>query len=203
MYYNIVLNFDLGYCNHIINIYNIKCSYNIEELEVRYMKNKKLYLFITIMMMIVLSSCGTGVSRNNPEGWINDDTFRVMGMGSPSEDIDVDDKFRREVVSRQAAELDAKNKIVAKIVGSYVESLSSTEKGMIDEYVIQERVAGRVRGVSIVESKWDSKQNCTVVAELYSKGLKKQMDNLISKYLQEVGMQYTAEDVAGIVRTRE
>ena len=24
MYYNIVLNFDLGYCNHIINIYNIK-----------------------------------------------------------------------------------------------------------------------------------------------------------------------------------
>ena len=54
MYYNIVLNFDLGYCNHIINIYNIKCSYNIEELEVRYMKNKKLYLFITIMMMIVL-----------------------------------------------------------------------------------------------------------------------------------------------------
>ena len=194
MYYNIVLNFDLGYCNHIINIYNIKCSYNIEELEVRYMKNKKLYLFITVMMMIVLSSCGTG---------INDDTFRVMGMGSPSEDIDVDDKFRREVASRQAAELDAKNKIVAKIVGSYVESLSSTEKGMIDEYVIQERVAGRVRGVSIVESKWDSKQNCTVVAELYSKGLKKQMDNLISKYLQEVGMQYTAEDVAGRIRTAE
>ena len=92
------------------------------------MKNKQLYLIITIMMMIVLSSCGTGVSRNNPEGWINDDTFRVMGMGSPSEDIDTDDKFRREVASRQAAELDAKNKIVAKIVGSYVESLSSTEK---------------------------------------------------------------------------
>lgn len=28
MYYNIVLNFDLDYCNHIINIYNIKYSYN-------------------------------------------------------------------------------------------------------------------------------------------------------------------------------
>ena len=203
MYYNIVLNFDLGYCNHIINIYNIRYSYIMKELEVHYMKNKQLYLIITIMMMIVLSSCGTGVSRNNPEGWINDDTFRVMGMGSPSEDIDVDDKFRREVASRQAAELDAKNKIVAKIVGSYVESLSSTEKGMIDEYVIQERVAGRIRGVSVIETKWDSKQNCTVVAELYSKGLKNQMDSLISKYLKEVGMQYTAQDIAGKVQTYE
>ena len=79
-----ILNFDLHYCNHIINIYNIRYSYIMKELEVHYMKNKQLYLIITMMMMIVLSSCGTGVSRNNPEGWINDDTFRVMGMGSPS-----------------------------------------------------------------------------------------------------------------------
>ncbi len=98
---------------------------------------------------------------------------------------------------------DAKNKIVAKIAGSYIESLSSTEKGMIDEYVIQERVAGRIRGISVIETKWDSKQNCTVVAELYSKGLKNQMDSLISKYLKEVGMQYTAQDIAGKVQTYE
>ena len=74
---------------------------------------------------------------------------------------------------------------------------------MIDEYVIQERVGGRIRGASVVESKWDSQQNCTVVMELYSKGLKKQMDALVTKYLNEVGMQYTAQDVAGMVRTRE
>lgn len=158
---------------------------------------KKLYI---LLISVLLISCGTGVSKKNPEGWINKDTFRVMGMGSPS---DTNDKFRREVTSKQAAELDAKNKIVAKIAGSYIESLSSTEKGMIDEYVIQERVAGRIRGLSIVETKWDSKQNCTVVAELYSKGLKNQMDSLISKYLKEVGMQYTAQDVAGKVQTYE
>ena len=143
---------------------------------------KKLYI---LLISVLLISCGTGVSKKNPEGWINKDTFRVMGMGSPSDTID------------------AKNKIVAKIAGSYIESLSSTEKGMIDEYVIQERVAGRIRGLSIVETKWDSKQNCTVVAELYSKGLKNQMDSLISKYLKEVGMQYTAQDVAGKVQTYE
>ncbi len=152
---------------------------------------KKLYI---LLISVLLISCGTGVSKKNPEGWINKDTFRVMGMGSPSDTI---------VTSKQAAELDAKNKIVAKIAGSYIESLSSTEKGMIDEYVIQERVAGRIRGLSIVETKWDSKQNCTVVAELYSKGLKNQMDSLISKYLKEVGMQYTAQDVAGKVQTYE
>ncbi len=163
---------------------------------------KKIFnIAFALSAIIFMISCGTGVSRNRPEGWINDDTFRVMGMGSPSRDVD--DKFRRELVSKQAAELDAKNKIAAKIVGSYIESLSSTEKGMIDEYVIQERVAGRIRGTSVVETKWDSQQNCTVVMELYSKGLKKQMDSLVSKYLNEVGMQYTAQDVAGMVRTYE
>lgn len=163
---------------------------------------KRFCILLTLISALVIS-CGTGVSKKNPEGWVNNDTFRVMGMGSPSDDIDANDKFRREVTSKQAAELDAKNKIVSKIAGSYVESLSSTEKGMIDEYVIQERVAGRIRGVSIVETKWDSKQNCTVVAELYARGLKNQMDSLISKYLQEVGMQYTAQDIAGKVQTYE
>ena len=106
---------------------------------------KKILIIIFISSLLFITSCGTGISKNNPEGWINNDTFRVMGMGSPSKDIS--DKFRREVNAKQAAELDGKNKIAAKIVGSYIESLSSTEKGMIDEYVIQERVAGRVRGL--------------------------------------------------------
>ena len=99
--------------------------------------------------------------------------------------------------------MDGKNKIVAKIVGSYIESLSSTEKGMIDEYTIQERVAGRVRGLSVIESKWDSSQNCTVVMELYGKNLKQRIDELVVQYLNEVGMQYTAQDIAGMVRTYE
>ena len=161
---------------------------------------KKLFICITAAIVsLFIISCGTGVSKNRPEGWVNDNTFRVLGMGTPSDDIT--DKFRREVSAKQAAELDGKNKIVAKIVGSYVESLSSAEKGMIDEYVIQERVAGRVRGLSVVESKWDSQQNCTVVMELYSKNLKSKIDTLISQYLNEVGMQYTAQDVAGMVET--
>ncbi|MDO6992744.1 hypothetical protein Q5M87_01860 [Brachyspira innocens] len=162
------------------------------------MKKILIGIFSSVLLISILS-CGTGVSKSSPEGWINDDTFRVMGMGVPSDGET--DKFRREVEAKQAAELDGKNKVVAKIVGSYIESLSSTEKGMIDEYVIQERVAGRVRGLSVVESKWDSKQNCTVVMELYSKGLKSKMDSLVSQYLNEVGMQYTAQDVAGMVRT--
>ncbi|EKV57864.1 hypothetical protein A966_03076 [Brachyspira hampsonii 30446] len=164
------------------------------------MKFIKLFIIVLMFSLLVIS-CGSGVSKTRPEGWINDDTFRVMGMGSPAKDIDSDDKFRRELTSKQAAELDAKNKIVSRIVGSYIESLSSTEKGMIDEYVIQERVAGRIRGASVVETQWDSQQNCTVVMELYSKGLKKQVDALITKYLNEVGMQYTAQDVAGMVET--
>ncbi|MEI0477629.1 hypothetical protein [Brachyspira pulli] len=161
---------------------------------------KKLSIILIVITIIILS-CSKGVSRNKPEGWVNDNTFRVLGLGSPSDDTR--DKFRREVEAKQAAELDGKNKIVAKIVGSYIESLSSTEKGMIDEYTIQERVAGRVRGLSVIESKWDSSQNCTVVMELYGKNLKQRIDELVVQYLNEVGMQYTAQDIAGMVRTYE
>ena len=58
-------------------------------------------------------------------------------MGSPADDIDFTDKFRRQITSKQAAEMDGKNK----------------------------------------------------------------MDTLISQYLNEVGMQYTAQDAAGMVKT--
>lgn len=158
------------------------------------MKNIMLSIMLVIAGIMVIS-CGNGVSKSKPEGWINEDTFRVMGMGVPSDDIT--EKFQREITAKQAAELDAKNKIVSKIVGSYVESLSASEKGMLNENVIQERVAGRIRGVSVIETKWDGKQNCTVVSEVYSKGLKKQMDELMKQYLKEVGLQSTAEDVVG------
>ncbi|MBW5390370.1 hypothetical protein E6A51_09265, partial [Brachyspira hampsonii] len=72
------------------------------------MKFIKLFIIVLMFSLLVIS-CGSGVSKTRPEGWINDDTFRVMGMGSPAEDIDSDDKFRRELTSKQAAELDAKN----------------------------------------------------------------------------------------------
>lgn len=155
-------------------------------------------IIISALIIAVFTvSCGKGVSKTSPEGWINEDTFRVMGMGVPDDNIT--EKFQREITAKQAAELDAKNKIVAKIVGSYIESLTASEKGMINENIIQERVKGRVRGVTIIESKWDSKQNCTVIAEVATKGLKKQVDELIKKYFNEVGMQDTAEDVVGRV----
>lgn len=144
----------------------------------------KRYIISMLVCSIILVSCGTGVSKTSPEGWIDNDTFRVMGMGKAPEGMT--DKFQREITSRKAAELDAKNRIVSKIVGSYIDSRSSTEMGVINEAVIKEVVSGRIRGVSIVQSKWDSKQNSTVVLELKSKNLKGEMDKLIESYLDEV-----------------
>ena len=52
---------------------------------------KKLYI---LLISVLLISCGTGVSKKNPEGWINKDTFRVMGMGSPSDTIQKRSDFK-------------------------------------------------------------------------------------------------------------
>lgn len=152
------------------------------------------------VVLAVLASCGKGVSKSKPEGWINDDTFRVLGMGLPP--TDSKDSFERRLISKEAAILDAKDKVVAKIVGSYIESLSVSDKGRINEKTVSERVSGRLRGGSIISSEWDSKDNCMVVYEVYSKGLKSEMDKLMKAYLAEVASQDTAQDVAGKVQPK-
>ena len=157
--------------------------------------SKKLLLVLLSIILVVSISCGTGVSAKNPEGWIDDDTFRVVGMGIPPNDSK--DSFERRIQSKEAALLDAKDKVVSKIVGSYIKSLSKSEKNLITEKTVEERVAGRLRGGSVVEVDWDGKDNCVLTYEVASNNLKGQMDKLFEAYMAEVASQNTAEDVAG------
>ena len=56
---------------------------------------KKIVIIMLVISLFIIS-CGTGISGNKPEGWVNNDIFRVIGKGSPSKDIS--DKFEREVL---------------------------------------------------------------------------------------------------------
>ncbi len=161
------------------------------------MKKKFIFVFISLVAIVAIS-CGTGVSASRPEGWIDDDTFRVVGMGIPPENAR--DQFERRVLSKEAALLDAKDKVVSKVVGSYVQSLSTSEKNLISEKTIEERVAGRLRGGSIIEVDWDGSDNAILTYEISGKNLRDRIDRLFAEYMEEVSSQNTAEDVAGRVQ---
>ncbi len=161
------------------------------------MSKKILLVALFLLSMFALSCSSTGVSAKNPEGWIDDNTFRVVGMGiAPSSSKDA---FERKILSKEAALLDAKDKVVSKIVGSYVESVSKSEKGLIVEKTVEERVAGRLRGGSVIQTDWDGSENCTLTYEVSSNNLRAQMDELFMLYMNEVKSQSTAQDVAGSI----
>ncbi len=160
---------------------------------------KKVLLIALFLLSTFVISCSssTGVSAKNPEGWIDDNTFRVMGMGiAPS---DSKDAYQRKILSKEAALLDAKDKVVSKIVGSYIESVSKSEQGLIVEKTVEERVAGRLRGGSIIQTEWDGSENCMLTYEVASNNLRAQLDELFMLYMNEVKSQSTAQDVAGSV----
>ncbi|MBI4976179.1 MAG: hypothetical protein HZC28_01785 [Spirochaetes bacterium] len=141
-----------------------------------------------------LVSCG-GLSAGKSEGWLDNDTFRVMGLGVVPKNVE--NVMQKKIMSKEAALIDAKEKMVSKIVGSYIESTGATENGELIGKVVKEKAAGSLRGVSIIDTKWDAEYNCEIVAELKSENLKKFMDDLIKAYLQEVKGQKTAAPVMG------
>lgn len=161
--------------------------------------SKKILLVALLFVSILAVSCSssTGVSTKKPEGWIDDNTFRVIGMGVPP--ASSKDPFQRKILSKEAALLDAKDKVVSKIVGSYIESVSKSEKGLIVQKTVEERVAGRLRGGSVIETEWDGTENCILTYEVSSNNLRGQLDELFMLYMNEVKSQNTAQDVAGSV----
>ncbi len=162
------------------------------------MSKKILLIVLFLVSVVVVVSCSsTGVSVKNPEGWIDDNTFRVVGMGvAPNSSKD---SFQRKVLSKEAALLDAKDKVVSKIVGSYIESVSKSERGVIVQATVEERVAGRLRGGSVIQTEWDGEENCVLTYEVSSNNLRGQLDELFTAYMNEVKSQNTAQDVAGTV----
>ncbi len=160
--------------------------------------SKKVLLAVLFLVSILVVSCSsTGVTVKNPEGWIDDNTFRVVGMGvAPNSSKD---SFQRKLLSKEAALLDAKDKVVSKIVGSYIESVSKSERGVIVQSTIEERVAGRLRGGSVIQTEWDGEENCILTYEVSSNNLRGQLDELFTAYMNEVKSQNTAQDVAGTI----
>lgn len=155
-------------------------------------KFTQIAVFAVVVAALFATMGCKGVSKKRPEGWINNDTFRTQVIGYAPEGSDR--KWQAE--SKTAAEIVAAETIMRKMVGSWVESTGATENNELIGKVVKEKAAGSIVGWNIVEVTYDEgTKSCTLTAELTKKDLKKDMDDRITQWINELKQQQVAAPV--------
>ncbi len=148
---------------------------------------KKILLVALLTLSIVSLSCSSDsdskTAIRKPEGWIDANTYRAVGRGVPSRHTK--DPFERKILSKEEALLNAKEKMISHLINSYMNTLSKSEKELIVEEVIRERISTRMRSGVIVETDWDGNENCMLTYEVSSKNLRSQVDEILMLYTNE------------------
>lgn len=144
-------------------------------------------------MTFMLTGC-MGVSGSNPEGWIDDNTFRAQVTGYAPEGSER--KWRSE--AKEAAKIVGKETVMTKMIGSYIESTGATENNELIGKVVKEKAAGAIVGMDIVKviEENERDKSATVVVEVSSPGLKKLMQERIKAYFQEMKGKKVGGDAA-------
>lgn len=152
---------------------------------------KKVLLMISLVLSItaittITLSCSSSdeVSIRKAEGWIDANTYRAIGLGKPSGSSN--DAFQRKILSKDAAFNNAREKMLSHITSSYMNSLSKSEKELVDEETLRELVTTRMRGGIIMETDWDGNENCMVTYEVSSRNLRSQVDKMLEEYTKKI-----------------
>ena len=140
------------------------------------MKNILFALLIAVVAFTL--SCGPKNPGGSVKGksfktgvWIDDDTFRMVGMGIPMEGST--NVVQRKRTAQEAAELDAQYRILQKFIGAKVVGASGMKNFQHTGTAVAKEASGMIRGGNTFSVTWDAQQNCEVVYEVKSPGLKK------------------------------
>jgi hypothetical protein len=108
------------------------------------------------------------------EGWIDEDTFRMAGMGAaPAEE---NDQFVRKAMSKEAATIDAQVKIIEKFTGAKVQGAAGVKNFRLSGFAAAKDIEGAIKGGSVYNVQWDKDtQDCVVIYEVKAKGLQKKV----------------------------
>jgi len=144
---------------------------------------KKLFLIGLAMSMGIVftfTSCGgnkiggtvDGKSYKT-EGWIDDDTFRIAASGAANSKLT--NQVARRESSKQAAKMNAQYQVLGKMKGATIEGAAGMSDFESTGIAVSEEVNGVLKGGSVIEAKWDDDDNCEIIYEVKSKGLKKKV----------------------------
>ena len=135
---------------------------------------KKIIVF-SLILLVSLSfiACSSQKYKKYSEGWIDDNTYRVKVIGIPRARLA--EQHLRRATSKEYALIMAQKKIL----NSFFEARIGTEcaachYGPIRKAISKE-FSSLVRSGSIIHETYDKDDNCEIVYELKSEGLKNQV----------------------------
>ena len=142
---------------------------------------KKLFVMALVLSMsLVFASCGGGKlggsikgETTKTEGWIDNDTFRVVAVGFPKKGITNLDQ--KKATASDAAQLVAEKKILEKFKGARIEGASGALDNESTGSAIAKEFGGFVKGGSVLSTTCNEEGTCEVLYEVHAKGLKKKV----------------------------
>ncbi|MGL4370040.1 MAG: hypothetical protein ACRCUT_10280 [Spirochaetota bacterium] len=144
---------------------------------------------VTVMMALFafvagFVACGSGGIGGQvkgesfkTEGWMDNDTYRTTATGVSKEGLK--NKVQRRGTAREAAVLVAQSHVIEKFKGAKVEGATGVSDYASTGFAASKEFAGIVKGGSVIKETYDEEDNCEVVYEIKSKGLKKQLTGAV------------------------
>lgn len=104
------------------------------------------------------------------EGWIDDNTYRIAAAGVATRTLT--NKVARRESSKRAAILNAQYQVIEKFKGSNIEGASGMSNFEMTGIAIAQELKAVSKGGAVKKVTWDAEDNCEIIYEVYSKGLK-------------------------------
>lgn len=145
---------------------------------------KKILIFALVLFagsFIALSSCSSsnkigGTIEGDTYttgGWIDDNTLRMTGSCAPTTGFT--NRIARENSAKECAENYAKWRLLGMLIGTKIEGASGMKNFEMTGIAISQEGSAVMKGVSCMKGTCDGEQNCEVVCQVSSKGLKKKV----------------------------
>jgi hypothetical protein len=114
--------------------------------------------------------------KKTVEGWIDRDTFQVISLGVPS--MKAQGKEKRRASARSAALIMAQQTMIEKFYGYSLQAGGIVHNPSKKDF--HKEFAGVIKDGSIIKEIYDDDDNCEILYQIRSTGLKKRLDNFYS-----------------------
>ncbi|MDH5717155.1 MAG: hypothetical protein OEZ22_05915 [Spirochaetia bacterium] len=145
---------------------------------IRFLRN---LIAICAFSMVIFIGCGPSESMISgddyvTEGWLDDETFQVRGLGAAAENAK--GFVVRRTQSKEAALMSAQKRVVELLVGAKLTGASGSDSGQSTGVAITKEFEGMVKGGAIVKETYDGEDNCEIVYRIHAEDLKEKAESM-------------------------
>jgi hypothetical protein len=137
------------------------------------MKKNRFAWTVILLVPVIAASCGRGRSEFNTEGWIDDNTYRVVQVGEPDAKLQTSEKRRES--ARQAAIMKAQRRIVEAFTKLYAAKDADDGQRGARWNDVTSPVRISAAGGVVVSAVYDDNDYCEILYELKRKNLRKKV----------------------------